>query len=105
MQELDKIRKQLEERLALLTERVREIEGDLRTAPSADFEERATETEGDEVLQGLEGSALVEAQNIRNALKRIDEGVYGECVACGEPIGEKRLRALPYATLCINCAK
>lgn len=105
MQELDKIRKQLEERLALLTERVREIEGDLRTTPSADFEERATETEGDEVLQGLEGSALVEAQNIRNALKRIDEGVYGECVACGEPIGEKRLRALPYATLCINCAK
>ena len=36
-------------------------------------------------------------------LKRIDEGTYGRCAHCGEPIGPKRLEALPWAKLCIDC--
>lgn len=100
-----KIREQLEARLQNLNQRIDEIEGDLRTAPSADFEEQATETEGDQVLEGVEDSARIEAQQIHSALQRIAEGSYGECMTCGEPIGEQRLEALPYALQCINCAR
>lgn len=38
-------------------------------------------------------------------LARIDDRSYGMCVKCGEPISEKRLRALPTATCCISCAR
>ncbi len=62
MLNISKIRAQLESRLEALNQRIEDIEADLRTAPSADFEEQASETQGDEVLEGVEGSALVEAQ-------------------------------------------
>ena len=38
------------------------------------------------------------------ALRRIDEGVYGRCASCGTEIGAARLQALPDASLCIDCA-
>ena len=38
------------------------------------------------------------------ALKRIDDGEYGECLHCGEWIAPARLRVDPAATLCIQCA-
>ena len=37
------------------------------------------------------------------ALARIDEGTYGVCESCGEPIGKARLIAFPWATLCVGC--
>jgi len=40
---------------------------------------------------------------IREALERIEEGTFGICERCGEPILEKRLEARPVTTLCINC--
>ncbi|HLJ66049.1 MAG TPA: TraR/DksA C4-type zinc finger protein [Chloroflexota bacterium] len=42
-------------------------------------------------------------QQVDDALHRFDEGTYGLCEECGRPIAEKRLRALPYATHCIDC--
>jgi RNA polymerase-binding transcription factor DksA len=104
MAKYDKIRKQLESRLKELSARVEEIEGDLRSPHSTGWEDRATETAGDEVLESLEGTALAEIAEIRAALAKIENGTYGECVTCGEAIAPKRLAALPYATQCINCA-
>lgn len=40
---------------------------------------------------------------MREALQRMDEGVFGICDACGGPISEKRLMARPVTTLCIDC--
>jgi DnaK suppressor protein len=40
---------------------------------------------------------------IAEALERIEEGTFGICERCGEPISEKRLEARPVTTLCINC--
>ncbi len=40
---------------------------------------------------------------IKSALERIEDGSYGLCEACGEPIAEKRLLARPVTTLCIEC--
>ncbi len=41
---------------------------------------------------------------VRHALARIDSGGYGVCESCGKPIPVERLEALPYATLCVDCA-
>ena len=43
--------------------------------------------------------------NIDAALKRIEEGDFGECLECGEPVNPKRLEADPTASLCISCAE
>ncbi|MBN1956774.1 MAG: RNA polymerase-binding protein DksA [Desulfuromonadales bacterium] len=40
---------------------------------------------------------------IREALARIDDGTFGLCESCEEPIGVERLRARPVTTLCIEC--
>ncbi len=40
---------------------------------------------------------------VNEALARIDAGTYGICTNCGRPIPVARLRALPYAALCIDC--
>ncbi len=42
---------------------------------------------------------------VKEALKRIEEGTYGICEICGEPISEKRLEARPVTTSCIECKK
>ena len=42
---------------------------------------------------------------IKQALKRLDDGEYGECFACGEDIDPRRLEIDPIATLCISCAQ
>ena len=46
---------------------------------------------------------LVELQAIEDALKRIQEGVYGLCLSCGVPIPQERLHAAPQALRCIDC--
>jgi len=42
---------------------------------------------------------------IDEAIKRIGDGSYGNCLQCGKAIPKKRLKALPYAELCIECKK
>lgn len=42
-------------------------------------------------------------KKVKEALRRIDEGTFGECVECGNEIGFTRLLARPTAHLCINC--
>jgi len=58
-----------------------------------------------DVRDDLDSQASTELEQVNQALKRLDAGEYGTCVECDEPIGEARLRALPYATLCIQCAE
>ncbi|MDT8388125.1 MAG: TraR/DksA family transcriptional regulator [Thiogranum sp.] len=41
---------------------------------------------------------------ITAALRRLDEGRYGDCLECDEPIDPRRLESDPAATLCISCA-
>ena len=47
---------------------------------------------------------LLALQRIDSALRRIETGDFGSCVACGEPIMASRLEADPGALLCIDCA-
>ena len=65
-------------------------------------------------MDALQGQAMaqetlrrhqVELRRIDAALRRVEEGSYGECLACGEPIAPGRLAADPTAIHCLACAE
>lgn len=104
MKEYEEVRSTLIEMLEELDERLGKITHDVKEPLDRDFEEQATQQENDEVLDGLGNAARLEIQKVKQAIARIDKGEYGICQACGQPIGEERLKAIPFSSLCIDCA-
>lgn len=104
MTDLSKRRAALEARLQELDDRIHQIDEELDSHSSKDWEELATEREEDEVLEGMGLSAQAEMRMIKAALARMDAGEYGECVECGDDISEERLDVLPYTPFCRVCA-
>ncbi len=89
----------LEEQEADLTGLLRDS-GDGAGQDQADL--GATSFERDHELTVLNHEREKVAQ-IDRALARIDDGTYGVCESCGNPIGKMRLMAFPRATLCMTC--
>ena len=66
---------------------------------NADIATETFEREKDEsILEQVEG----ELTDIDHALARIEDGTYGTCEACGKPIGDARLEAVPTARFCVE---
>ena len=105
MTDLATRRGQLEERLTFLLGRLRELDAELDSHQSKDWEELATEREGDEVLERLGQSGEAEIARIKAALARMEAGEYGACVICGADISEERLDLLPSTPFCRGCAR
>ncbi|NNF52129.1 MAG: TraR/DksA family transcriptional regulator [Gammaproteobacteria bacterium] len=98
---------------------VLQAQRDLLTRGLADSREASAPVELDQTRQGrlsrmdaMQQQAMAQASSassrarlaaIEAALKRMDEGSYGECRECGEAISAGRLRARPEARLCIDC--
>ncbi len=82
MLDTEKMKQALEARRQDLSAKAEEIEGKLRTPGDPDFTEQATAAEGDEVLEGLENSALLEIAKINTALARIENGSFVQCTIC-----------------------
>ena len=106
-------RTRLEEERARLTSAVEFLErenpgsigdelGELSTASDNHMGDMATATFDRELDEGLEEGAQQTLRDIEDALKKIEEGSYGTCEVCGEPIGAERLSAIPWARLCID---
>ena len=95
--ELEVLQKELQERLD-------NLQKDLSKVHSSDSGEQAVERENDEVVMELRDETAQELSQVNVALKKIQAGSYGECEQCGKLINPKRLTALPYSTLCIECA-
>jgi DnaK suppressor protein len=108
--ELKKVRQQLQAEIAGLT-------ADISEAESA-IAERLGDAVGDAGDDPADAGAktfqreheLALTQNAREllelserALARIDQGTFGVCASCGQPIGKARLQAFPRATLCVAC--
>jgi RNA polymerase-binding protein DksA len=74
-------------------------------APETGMADTATVTVDREVDYSLEGHSAHVLAEIDEALERIEAGTFGTCARCGKPIGEERLEAMPYATLCIECKR
>lgn len=62
----------------------------------------ATATFDREMASTLEENSTHVLTEIDAALARIEAGTYGTCTKCGKPVGQERLEALPWATLCID---
>lgn len=95
---------QLETRLADLRGRLAAVEAELDSHDAKDWEELATEREGDEVLETIGASGQAEMRQIEAALQRMAEGEYGYCVKCGTQIEEERLDVVPHTPFCRACA-
>ncbi|MET0515235.1 MAG: TraR/DksA family transcriptional regulator [Nitrospiraceae bacterium] len=100
----------------LLTKRqeiLKEIEESLGQSLTEDQQRRLESARdvGDQALMDLErelGISLMEMRNRRRqsideALVRLAEGTYGICAECGIEVSEKRLEAVPFAKLCVEC--
>ncbi len=92
---------------------IKEIEDSLGQSLTEDQQRRLESARdvGDQALMDLErelGISLMEMRNRRRqsideALMRLHEGTYGICAECGVEISEKRLQAVPFAKLCVEC--
>ena len=83
--------------------RNRLAEEEIKLENTEDEGDLATISHNKELLYNLHESDFQRLKSIQEALKRMDRGEYGECIRCGEDINEKRLMAVPWATLCIQC--
>ena len=94
----------LAERARLLTELGEPIEspGQMTYGSQAAAASHVFEQQRDLALRDR---SRVELQRIENALRKLDEGKYGTCESCGQPIAPERLEAIPWAPLCIDCAR
>lgn len=104
MPETEHFKQRLLDRLKDLDSRLHSIESELEEPGPADTEERATEREGDEVLEGLGNAGLEEINMIKHALNRIENKTYGLCAVCGEDISKERLELIPHTPKCRDCA-
>lgn len=100
----EKIREKLKDRKEELETLLTRVETSARRKLDKDFEEQAIQRQNEEVLTALDDSLNEELDQINEALYRIEKGMYGKCVNCGNEISEKRLLAVPHTSLCIECA-
>jgi len=91
-------------RKAALMKHLGKVEMELDAPAPRDFEDYASERQGDEVLEALGHAEQAELRRIDAALGRIKDGTYGVCLECGETISDARLAVLPDTALCRRCA-
>lgn len=97
-------KKTLLARRAELLGQLAEIEDQLDDPIPKDWEDAASERQGDEVLSALGNADQAEIRRIDAALGRIADGTYGFCTVCGDAISPQRLIALPDTPFCIRHA-
>jgi DnaK suppressor protein len=107
----EKIRAALAERRAELKaeyeqtmSEIAELQRDRLTDSAGDDQaDTGTKTFEREQEISLANSILERITQVERALERLDEGTYGWCERCGNPIPVERLAAFPSATLCVTC--
>ena len=72
--------------------------------PEKELEETASKETMSRAMEQRSETVQAEIRNIDNALTKMEEGGYGRCEACRRPIKLKRLRAIPWARHCVQCA-
>lgn len=104
---LEDERTRLLEELEAMEEHTPEVEDqvgmDIGGGYDEDLADVASSTFEREKGLALESSVQQMLAQVEEALGRMEEGTYGICQRCGDPIDVARLRVLPFATLCIRC--
>jgi DnaK suppressor protein len=103
---LEQFKKQLEQRQHDLRKVVTRTQEDGRIADSEaaqDIADRAANSYTKEFLFAQSNNDRQLLSMVENALGRIREGSFGECIHCGNEINSKRLEAVPWTRYCIAC--
>ena len=107
---MDTLKKDLERRRAAIVRTLQTNMRSTRDRATGDRAEAAKDPYGsasvvhDDELDAITVERLSnDLQKIDHALADLDAGRYGTCAECGTRIAPKRLKALPFATLCIDC--
>ncbi len=77
--------------------------GNLSDMPLEHLADRGSDTFVRDLMIGVLESSEAEVCDIDSALEKIDAGTYGACETCNVNIARARLKALPFARLCIQC--
>ena len=104
--ELKRFQEMLEEKRKVVVERARQMLSEGMVLDANDLPDEMDLASSEYIqsfefrLRGREKSLL---SKLDLALKKIDDGTFGICEICEEPIGKKRLEARPETPLCIKC--
>lgn len=103
LEERDRIKAEI----ARITRRLNSSDASGELGDLADYDNHPAD-QGTETFERTKDLALDEnldrlLESIDNALRKIEAGTYGICDRCGSDIKPERLKALPYATFCVDC--
>ena len=105
--DLDQIKKALEGKKSKLLQLLQKSQSDGREIDSEseamDIVDKASSSYTKEFMFSRSNQERLFIQAIEEALKRIEDGSFGECSNCGEIVNRKRLEAVPWAELCLAC--
>jgi len=79
--------------------------GELADVPLNHLADQASENFTQDMMVGILQNSEAELADVDRALNRIQHGTYGVCEGCSGDISKDRLRALPFARLCIDCKR
>lgn len=102
---------EIEQELNLIADKSELVKGDYRARfpgasdPSDPPDVRAQDISEFERQKAAEQTLELRLKEINETLKRLDADDYGTCTNCKSPIQQARLRVMPMASLCMNCAK
>lgn len=112
---VERYRKRLEEERERLEELIEEARVELEEARQTESSGERSPDPGNaeagsmkfeyEKELSMQQNSIDLLHKVENALARIERGEYGICESCGNDIPTARLDALPYATLCVDCAQ
>jgi DnaK suppressor protein len=104
--EMERYRRLLEQKKNSLSSdlaKTRNAEEETTEELTQDIADKAVSSYTREFLYSLSDADRSTLVQIDEALARIEEGIYGSCTNCGQPMNEKRLTAVPWARLCVDC--
>lgn len=104
--DMEKYRRLLEDKKSSLSAelaKTRSAEEETTEESTQDIADKAVSSYTREFLYSLTDGERTTLLQIDDALVRVEEGTYGFCLNCGQPMTEKRLNAVPWAPYCLDC--
>ncbi len=105
-EELEEFKRILLERKEQISKNIQESKneiGELQSSDASDEADFATISSDSAIEEAISKKQEKELEEIEYALKKIEDGTYGICEMCEEPIGIERLKVKPQARYCIVC--
>ncbi|HVC35753.1 MAG TPA: TraR/DksA C4-type zinc finger protein [Chloroflexota bacterium] len=100
---LEEERARLQSQIAVVAARPAEDRPTVDSYYGNHLADAGTDTFEEEKSLALEAHLVGMLSKVEEALRRFEQGTYGICEECGQPIPPERLEALPYATTCLKC--